>query len=303
MEAVNMNMQATWTHNNHEKLQRIPPQIAKKLVQVVQSSSGIAVNAENQAFLELRISRRARELGFSLEDYLDYFMGYGQSVEKQTLVEMLATHTTDFFREIAHYEFLKSISLPDLHAKGAGREWPLTIWSAACSIGSELWSAGIVADQFARAVLGGLRIRLHGTDISNRVLERAKSAAYTQDEIRGLPEDLRKIYLLRAKPHTARAVGQSPYRICRELRNIATFQAYNLVRPTQDIGFTADVAFLRNVLIYFSAEDQIAALNSVKRSLRMGGYLFLGHSESLSSKVTGLTQIAPATYQRTSDVQ
>ena len=280
----------------------MPTSIAYSIVETVRKLSGISVDPQNAGFLELRINRRVRELGLpNLAQYLSILNGpMGQS-EANHLVEMLATHTTDFFREPAHYRYLEQNALPELIARGAGKEWVLTVWSAACSIGSELWSAAMLVDQISAMTLGGLRWSLFGTDISRRILRRAENGVFSGDEISGIPEPLRAKYLLRGGPNLRSKTGQNLFRITPKLRQKSQFQWANLVAPTAPIDVLADVIFLRNVLIYFEAVDQQAAVDTVVRALRPGGYLFIGHSEQIGQMPAKMAQVAPAVFRKDPD--
>lgn len=280
----------------------MPATIALSIVDTVRKLSGISIDPQNAGFLELRINRRVRELGLpNLAQYLSILNGPTGKSEATHLVEMLATHTTDFFREPAHYRFLEHTGLPSLIEAGAGKEWPLTIWSAACSLGSELWSAAMVVDQNSNSVMGGLRWSLQGTDISRRILRRAESGVFSADEISGIPEAMRQKYLLRGGASLRTKTGQNLFRIDPKLRQKAQFQWANLVAPTVPINITADVIFLRNVLIYFEPADQQAAVATVLRGLRPGGYLFIGHSEQIGPLPAGMTQVAPAVFRKSNE--
>lgn len=277
----------------------MPQSIAYSIVDTVRKLSGISIDPQNAGFLELRINRRVRELGLpNLAQYLAILNGPTGQSEANHLVEMLATHTTDFFREPAHYRFLEQTVLPTLISSGAGKERPLTVWSAACSLGSELWSAAMVIDQNSHSVLGGLRFSLRGTDISRRILRRAESGIFSSDEISGIPEPLRQKYLLRGGASLRSRTGQNLFRIDPKLRDKAQFQWANLVAPMAPINITADVIFLRNVLIYFEPADQQAAVTTVLKGLRPGGYLFVGHSEQIGRLPAGLSQVAPAVFRK-----
>ena len=277
----------------------ISPQDAALIVETVQRLSGIAIDAKNLGFLSLRVTRRLRELDLAaVDDYLARLQGDNGTAEAQHLVEAFATHTTDFFRENGHFVFLRSQGLPELVKLGAGKEWPLLIWSAACSIGSEIWTAGIVMDQFSRTIPGGLRWALQGTDISRRVVVRADNAVYNQAELSGLSEELRRAYLLRSKPGARIGAQETVFRIVPDLRRRATFQYANLVELSPEFAIKADVIFLRNVLIYFQDTEKAAAVGNVLSRLRPGGYLITGHAEAVSPLPGGLVQVAPSVYRK-----
>lgn len=273
---------------------RVTPAEAAALVEAARRVSGVAVSAQKRDFIELRLGRRLREIDCpDFASYLRLVRGPDGAEETRHLVEALTTHTTSFFREKGHYDWLEAEALPTLYERGAGRERQLTIWSAACSLGSEMWTAAMVLDRFASTCRGGLNWNVVGTDISRRILRRAAAALFTESELAGLPEDLRRRHLLRA-----RGSGQKLYRIAPVLRAKGRLAYANLVEMDAALKLDADVAFLRNVLIYFEPEQQRRAVANVLRRLRPGGYLLTGHSEAIGTPPAGLRQIAPSTYQK-----
>ncbi len=274
----------------------ISRELAILIVNLVRTGSGISIDPANRGFLELRISRRLRELQIQeFSAYESLLRRPDGPAEVQHLVEMLATHTTSFFRERNHYDWLEREGLRTMVNAGAGREWDLTIWSAACSTGSELWSAGMVIDQYARTVRGGLRWQMLGTDISRRVLQAAQNATFTEAEIQGIDPRLHEKYVMRSKPNNG---DDSLFRIVPELRRKAEFFLLNLTRPSPKFAPLADVIFLRNVLIYFDADDRRAVLAGIIPRLRARGFLLTGHSELLSDLPKGLVQLGPSIYQK-----
>lgn len=166
---------------------------------------------------------------------------------------------------------------------------PLTIWSAACSSGPELYSAMMVARDLQRPGDGLMGI---GTDISRPILRRAERAVYTAEEISGLPEADRRAHLLRARN------GADAYRIARDLRERARWHLTNLVGLPDLPPFRAHAAFLRNVLIYFDAPTRDRVVRGVVARLAPGGYLLTGHSETLVAAHFGLSPVRPSIYRK-----
>jgi len=272
---------------------------AREIVRILKQAAGIRVDPSNTQFLSYRMDRRVIVLGLrDYDEYLDLLQGENGPGEIQRLVESLATHTTSFFREKAHYDWLAQVGLPDLVARGAGRTHQMVVWSAACSSGLELWSAGIVLDQFSATLRGGLRWELFGTDISAAIVRRARLGIYSSSELSGLSFDLRNEYLLRSKPGARISPRQRIYRIAPALRNRAEFAAANLLSPLGDQVPLCDVVFLRNVLIYFTAEDRIRAIRNVMQCMRSGAYLLLGHSDNLRSLPEGLKPCGTAVFRK-----
>lgn len=272
---------------------------ARELVCILKETAGIRIDPGNRQFLSYRMDRRLTALGLkNYDDYIDLLQSDAGPAEIQTLVESLATHTTSFFRERAHYDWLEKIGLPKLVAEGAGHSHPLMVWSAACSAGLELWSAGIVLDRFAHRVPGGLRWGLFGTDISAPIVKRAKLGIYTATELSGLSLDQRSEYLLRSKPGARISPRQRIYRIVPTLRSRAHFCTANLLTPLEAEVPRSDIVFLRNVLIYFTAEDRIRAIQNVMACMRPGGLLLLGHSDNLRAVPKGLTPCGTAIFRK-----
>lgn len=272
---------------------KLSPEQARTLMATAQRLSGVSISADKVAFVELRVSRRLREIGCpDFESYIQMLRGPQGEAEARCVAEALTTHTTSFFRERAHFDWLESEGLPLLLENGAGHEHKLTIWSAACSLGSEMWTSAIILDRFAAAQPGGLSWEVVGTDVSRRILRRASNAVFTEDEISGLTDEMRRMYLMRARD------GSKLYRVVPELRSRARLTWANLVDMDRSLNITANVVFLRNVLIYFTPEDQRRAVANVVSKLRPGGYLMTGHSESLGEPPAGLRAIGASIYQK-----
>lgn len=269
---------------------------AEVITRLARDRSGLVIAPEKTSFLELRLSRRLQEL--RLRDYGAYILrlsGPNGDAEAQIVVEALTTHTTAFFRERAQFDWLENHGLAQLAAGGAGQSRDLVIWSAACSIGAELWSAGMVLDRFSRLQAANFRWSLTGSDISQRILQRAEKAIFTESEIAPLEEGLRHDYLLRSR---ALHSGKTLYRIAPALRERARFFLTNLVLPRAERPPVADVVFLRNVLIYFDEVGRKRALRNAISCLSSGGFLLTGHAESLQDVPAGLTTIAPSIYRK-----
>lgn len=272
----------------------LTPAQAGALCEIMRAISGVRIDADKRSFLELRAGRRLQATGMAdFTAYLAHLQGDAGSAERQHLAEALVTHTTAFFRERAHYDWLAEEGIARLAEAGAGRAWPMTVWSAACSTGAEMWSAAMVLEAASRRRAGGLRWAVLGTDISRRILRRAATAIFTEDEIGGLDEEMRHRYLLRA-----RAARRPLYRIVPELRAQARLAWANLSEPARGPNITADVAFLRNVLIYFPPAEQPEIAAGVAARLRPGGYLITGHAEALGRVPPGLVQVATTLYRK-----
>lgn len=275
---------------------RLTPDQADTVSRIALRYGGLAISPEKISFLAQRLSRLVLKGGYDdIDSYLRDLSRLRTGEMTQSLIEALTIHTTGFFRESAQFDWLRDEGLPALLEAAIDRERPLAIWSAACSIGAELWTAAIILHQFLKAQGRILPWEVVGSDISRTVLARAERAIYTENEITGLPEAFRRQYLLRARQ--MRPTGRL-YRIDPALRQRARFVWANLVEAPPDIGTLVDVVFLRNVLIYFDPDGRAAAVKNVLSCLQPGGYLLTGPSECLNPAPPGLMQIRPSIYQK-----
>ena len=230
----------------------------------------------------------------SFEGYLQVLSRDSGGEEVRHLVEALTTHTTSFFREQRHYEWLAESGIDQLLA---GRDrGPFVVWSAATSIGAELWSAGMVFAERTAQGRAPMDWQLYGTDISERILQRAATATYSEEEISGISSARAERFLLRSRKLRDRN-GSPIYRISPELRARARFQKVNLQDLKGLAPFQADIAFLRNVLIYFDAEGRDRVVSNVASRLRPGGVLFTGHAEALGPH-PALETVRPTIYRK-----
>jgi chemotaxis protein methyltransferase CheR len=151
------------------------------------------------------------------------------------------------------------VGLPELVARGAGVERELVLWSAACSTGAEIWSAAMVVEEYGRRLFRPLAYRGVGTDISRAILAKAEAAVYSEAEIAGVPEELRRAHLLKSRAGREGPDGRPAYRIAPEMRARIAFIQANLIALDKAPRIVADVAFLRNVLIYFGRPTRTAS--------------------------------------------
>ena len=267
------------------------------LRELIHSELGIALAPAKRIMMETRLRKRARALGLgSLSEYCRFACTPEARVREWShLTDAITTHKTDFFRESVHFEYLAGETVPVLaESYGAGVRRPLLLWSSACSTGEEPYTAAMVLRSYADAQgPGGYRFRIYATDISEGVLETARAAVYPEAVIAPIPPDFRRKYILRSRDPRHKTT-----RIAPEIRAMVEFGQLNLIQ--RDYGFPEpmDVIFCRNVIIYFDRPTQQRVLSTITRNLRPGGYLFMGHSESLNGLDLPLAQAAPAIYRR-----
>ncbi len=244
--------------------------------------------------VEARLRKRLLHLGLSSfpEYWRLLFDPAHQATELVPLTDTLTTNKTDFLREPAHFALLEQTVLPALYAAGIGRRTPLRVWSAAASTGEEPYTLAMVLSQWGRSQRS-FDFSILGTDISTRVLARAREGTYDEAAIAPLSESWRRAYLLRARLDSAPA----PFRIAPELRARVRFGQLNLMDADYALPYRCHIIFCRNVMIYFNRPTQAEVTRKLTENLVPGGYLFVGHSESLQSLDLPLAALAPSAYQ------
>jgi len=256
---------------------------------------GIRMPPHKRSMLEARLRKRLRSLGLtSYEEYRDYIFSHEGMVEELTnMIDVVTTNKTDFFREPRHFDYLNEIALPKLiNSTGAGIDRPLRIWSAGCSSGEEPYTLAMVLDEFS---WGGdrLQYQILATDVSTQVLEKAVLGIYHKDKIEPVPMPMRRKYLLKS-----RSKEDPRVRIIPELRERVQFRHLNFMEENYEIREAQDIIFCRNVIIYFDRATQERFLGRLCNCLAPGGYLMMGHSETLSGMALPVTQQAPAVYRK-----
>jgi len=203
--------------------------------------------------------------------------------ELMHLIDVVTTNKTDFFREPSHFEFMRSVAVPELmKARGRG---DLKVWSSACSTGMEAYTTAMILDDMARSG-SQLQFRILGTDISTAVLRLANTAIYTREMLAPVPPEFIKRYFLSSRDRTSDEV-----RVVPELRRCTNFMRMNLMDTSYPVDRDVDIIFCRNVLIYFERETQRKVVEQLCAHVRPGGYLMVGHSESMvHSLVPGLNR-------------
>jgi chemotaxis protein methyltransferase CheR len=274
---------------------RISDKDFNRFASLIYEQCGIKMPPHKRSMLEARLRKRLRVLGLdSYEAYREYlFSKDGMHEELVNMIDVVTTNKTDFFREPRHFDFMTETALPNLiPTTGAGIERPLRLWSAGCSSGEEPYTIAMFLDDF---MWHGRKIdfQILATDISTQVLEKARLGIYHHDKIEPVPETFRKKYLLRKKD------PDSPHvRVVPALREKLRFGRVNFMDDQYEVGEQKDIIFCRNVIIYFDRATQERFLARLCSCLRSGGYLFMGHSETLSGMPLPLRQLAPAVYQK-----
>ncbi|WP_018151811.1 CheR family methyltransferase [Leeia oryzae] len=250
----------------------------------IYQQAGIAMSDAKKALICSRLTKRLNH--YQLPNYSEYFKlltGNAHPQERQIALDLLTTNETYFFREPKHFHFLSQCAQTELVP---GK--PFRVWSAASSYGQEAYSiAMVLADR-----LGGRPWEVFASDISSRVLEKAKTGHYPIEQIQHIPKHYLTEYCLKGS-----GAQEGTFLMSAELRKRTRFDMINLTNNLPDIGLF-DVIFLRNVMIYFDLQTKHDVVKRLVKQLRPGGYLFIGHSESLNGVYEGLEAIAPAIYRK-----
>jgi len=268
----------------------------KRLSSFIHKECGIKMPAEKKIMLEYRLKRRLSILKIaSYGEYCDFlFSKEGMQNELVHMIDAVTTNKTDFFRESPHFDFLTQYALPEL-CNGSGADKELKIWSAACSSGEEVYTLATVINEYVE-MTGNVKYHILGTDISTRILAASIAAVYAEDRITGIPAILKRKYFMKSKDRTNKTV-----RVVPEIRGKTHFKRVNLMDDNYDVRNDYDIIFCRNVLIYFDRVTQESVINKLSTKLKPGGFLFLGHSESVSNMQIPLTQVRPTILKKISN--
>lgn len=273
------------------------PKDFQRISQFIWQNWGLKMTPVKRTMLQGRLMKRLRILGLdTFSDYCEYlFSTEGQAAEVPHLADAVTTNKTEFFREPKALDHLAGQVLPELvAAREIGVRRRLNVWSAGCATGEEPYTLAMILNEFMVRYPGfRLDYLILATDLSTKALNTAKIAIYPEEAIETIPEDLRSKYLLRSRDRSRRLI-----RIIPELRAKVRFARLNLM---EDFGFKEmmDIIFCRNVIIYFDQPTQEKLFDRFCRQLSPGGYIFIGHSETLHQMTfLPLATVAPCVYQK-----
>jgi len=257
---------------------------------LIYRESGIHLTDAKRLLVEGRLSRRLRELGMGFREY--YALVEGNEAERIVMLDCVSTNETHFFREPRQFEFLETHVWPRFHAAVAAgrRSRCLRVWSAACSTGEEPYSVAMAF--FARfPAEAGFQIDILATDISTRVLERARAAEWPIEKAAEIDGRYLRRFMLRGTGSREGWLKAGP-----ELRRVVRFRRLNLHAEDLPREGAYDLIFCRNVLIYFDSEGKARVLDRLLDRLQPEGYLFLGHSETVLGQNPRTRSVGPTVY-------
>ncbi len=242
--------------------------------------------------LQSRLQKRLKALDLhDYKSYCDLVLTKKDKSEVEKLIVSVSTNKTSFFREPQHFDYLLSNILPNAHQQGKKQNF-FKLWCAGCSSGEEPYSLSMVMHQFTKTH-PGFTFHIDASDISIEVLRKAGKGIYSHDSLEDIPPIFRKAYLLKSKDKTNKKI-----RMSKALRDSIQFLWINLMNDSFGFDDKHDVIFCRNTLIYFDRTTQERVINNLFRQLKTGGYLILGHSESLINMSISAKHCSPSVYQK-----
>ena len=257
-----------------------------KLREIVYDHGGIALREGKEALVSARVGKRMRALGIQdHRTYLQYVTQDKSGEEVVQLLDAISTNVTNFFRESDHFAFLGNV-FSEWLSRGQRR---FRFWSAACSTGEEAYSLAMTLLD----TMHGLSVdsRILATDISTRAVEISMTGVYPKEKIKDVPLSLRARYFDLLGDHAI-----TLYAAKRVLREMIVFKRLNLAGPPFPMRGPLDAVFCRNVMIYFDNEVRRNLLAEIHRLLRPGGYLMVGHAESLTGLRSPFKTVKPSIY-------
>lgn len=259
--------------------------------QLIYAKAGINLLSGKKELLRARLAKRLRNSEFkTFQEYYDHIIQDRTGTELVRLLDNVSTNLTSFFRENKHFEFLEGEVLPQICARKRPGV-PFKIWSAGCSSGEEPYSIAMTIFE-CKTLPVKPNFKLLATDLSTRVLGIAKKGIYPEDRCKTLDPDILKKYFQKGN-----GKWQGHVRVKPLLTDCIQFARHNLMEPCpwQE---SLDIIFCRNVMIYFDKKTQEKVINSFYSTMVEGGYLFVGHSESLTGVKHDFKYIRPTIYQK-----
>ncbi len=258
----------------------------KKLSEFIYTNFGIQIKDSKKIMLQSRLHKRLKALEINdFSEYVKFLFSPAGKDEIIHMIDVVSTNKTDFFREASHFDFITDKILPQMT-----NNRHLKIWSSACSSGEEVYTLAIMMEEFNLGIKN-LNYNILGTDISTRILEKANNAIYPIKLIENIPLNLKRKYFLKSK-------DKKNVRVVPNLRKKTNFRRLNLMDTFYSVPHDFDIIFCRNVLIYFDRETQKTVIAKLLDRLKKGGFLFLGHSESIAGYNFDLNQLQTTIFQK-----
>ncbi len=261
----------------------------RKLSEYIKANYGIYLREEKQTLVTGRLQSvlAAHEFN-SFSEYYDYLIADKTGAAAVELMNKITTNHTYFMREAEHFRYFKDTVLPKL--KGSVRGKDLRIWSAGCSSGEEPYTLAMIIDEFFGEEKAGWDTTLLATDLSGKALESAQRGVYSNRSIEPLPRTWQTRYFCRADRENSVVTDK--------IKKEVIFRRFNLTTPTFSFRKKFHVIFCRNVMIYFGEDTKRELVRKLYDMTEDGGYLFIGHAESLNRDATRYKFVMPAVYRK-----
>jgi chemotaxis protein methyltransferase CheR len=266
-----------------DSVRPLAPQEFEQIRQLAYRTFGLDLKAGKEELVSARLRKLVRGGGFhTFQDYYRNLVQDRTGASLLAMIDALATNHTSFLREPDHFQFLRDQVVPALTTRD-----PIDVWCAACSSGEEVWTLAMVLNE----ALPHRRVRIAASDISNKALGFAQRAVYPVERCHGVSAAWLSRYFA--------ADGRPPvsYQIAPALRAQAAFRRVNLIE-SYSWPRPFPIIFCRNVMIYFDRQTQERVIAGLSQHLEPGGYLFVGHAESLTRVSHALEYVRPAVYRK-----
>jgi len=271
----------------------LSPVLFSRFQQLIYNESGIWLGPQKQALLTSRLARRLRTLGLStMSEYFRLVTQTDQQHERSVMLDCITTNETHFFREPRHFDYLAQEVIPrwKQEAEVGKRIRHVNVWCAGCSTGEEPYSLAMLFLRHLPAEAGWFP-QILASDISTRVVEKAREATFPIEKANEIPKDYLRAYMLKGTKESSGTMRAVP-----ELQKIVRFARINLFADSYPVQGTFDLIFCRNVLIYFDDRSKQKVVAGLVRHLSPSGLLFVGHSEHLHGISRELKLVAPTVY-------
>ncbi|TVR13032.1 MAG: protein-glutamate O-methyltransferase CheR [Planctomycetota bacterium] len=255
---------------------------------------GIVLSEQKRGLVVGRLQRVLRDRGLTnFRDYIDLLLADKNGSLLAELANRMSTNHTHFWREPAHFLVFRESVLPWVQQVSPQRD--LRLWCAAAATGEEPWTLAMIQRQFFAENYRHWQAGLVATDISEPALCIAEKGVYDNDRVQPLPQDLRALGM--------ETMGGGRWRIRDEMRKDVMYRRFNLMAEKLPFKHPFHCIFIRNVMIYFDQDTRRRLIARLVNSLLPGGWLFVGHSESLGRDDANLEYVSPAVYRRKSESQ
>jgi chemotaxis protein methyltransferase CheR len=258
--------------------------------ELIYRNSGITLTDQKKIFVVSRLQKSIKALGFNtFSEYLLY-LRYNPS-EISTLINLISTNHTFFYREERHFDYFLKTALPNVVAQLKEKgDNDLRIWCAGCSTGEEAYLLEILLQEFFGKEYFIWNAGILATDISGRVLDVSKAGIYHENRFEKMPPELKNKYFFKIK--------EDHWKVANKIKNEVTFRRFNLMNENFPFKKPFHIIFCRNVMIYFDLETRIKLTKKFHRFIVPNGYLFIGHSETIGREQNLFKFIKPAVYRR-----